>query len=202
MLHIRDIYKNDYRGYTKLPRHRQGVTCKYSKYSERLLLKCFLKEDFYGQCIYCGWSCLRYGAEYFHIEHILSQKKFPKEIDNYENLALACPVCNTSKHEKVLPHKLNPLSVEFSRLFYRNKVGAIVPNNQLNLDDLKIAKSCISILGLSKELYKLDYIYSALSKIKEEIVDGTDADYSIIIAVLKVLDYIDKNYTRSSNLTL
>ncbi|MBP2623014.1 HNH endonuclease [Streptococcus oricebi] len=201
MINIRQLYKKDYRGYEKVPVRSDDITYQYSKESERSLLKETLIKDFKGQCVYCGWSCSSYTSEPFHIEHIKSQKNFPLERDNYKNLALACPICNKTKQEKELPKNLDPLSKEFSKLFYRNKSGAIVTNNALNEKQKRLAEECSSILGLHKELYKLDYIYSSLKKIQKELT-STHKDSELLSKICEIIMYIDENYVRSSGTLL
>ncbi|MFZ7334614.1 HNH endonuclease, partial [Streptococcus pluranimalium] len=169
MSYIRNLYKTDYRAFIKLPVRRQNVTEKYSNFTQRATLKDYLKEDFYHRCIYCGWSSSKYGGEVFHIEHIKSQDSHPELKDNYDNLALSCSICNTSKGNKEFPDELNPISEKFQSLFYRNKMGAIVVNNLLNQSDKKLSNQCLNIIGLYKELYKLDYIYESLSLIKDKL---------------------------------
>jgi len=71
--YIRKLFKQDYRGFESPPSRRENVREKYSVKSQRDLLKKYLVEDFGGMCIYCGWSCKRYGGASFHIEHIKSQ---------------------------------------------------------------------------------------------------------------------------------
>ena len=97
MNYIRQLFKRDYRGFESPPIRRENVSEKYSVKSQRDLLKEYLVEDFGGMCIYCGWNCKRYGGASFHIEHIKSQNDNQNLIDEYNNLALSCPICNTTK---------------------------------------------------------------------------------------------------------
>ena len=45
----------------------------------------------------------------FHIEHIKSQNDNKDLIDEYSNLALSCPICNTTKIKNPSPSDLDPL---------------------------------------------------------------------------------------------
>ena len=172
MNYIRKLFKQDYRGFESPPSRRENVREKYSVKSQRDLLKKYLVEDFGGMCIYCGWSCKRYGGASFHIEHIKSQNDNKDLIDEYTNLALSCPICNTTKNKKSLPSDLDPLGEDYKKLFYRNNRGAIVPNNTITEEERSLSEKYIKTLGLSKELYSISTI----------------------------LDFIDDNYFRNSQL--
>ena len=200
MNYIRKLYKQDYRGFESLPHRRENVIEKYSVKSQRSLLKEYLVEDFEGKCIYCGWNCKRYGAASFHIEHIKSQIDNKALIDDYNNLALSCPICNTTKNKKPLPSNLDPLGEEYKKLFYRNNRGAIVTNNDISEVQRSLAEKYIKTLGLSKELYKLDYVYSSLNIIKRKSNQSEQKNESLICSITEVLDFIDDNYFRNSKL--
>lgn len=200
MNYIRKLYKQDYRGFESLPHRRENVIEKYSVKSQRSLLKEYLVEDSEGKCIYCGWNCKRYGAASFHIEHIKSQIDNKALIDDYNNLALSCPICNTTKNKKPLPSNLDPLGEEYKKLFYRNNRGAIVTNNDISEVQRSLAEKYIKTLGLSKELYKLDYVYSSLNIIKRKSNQSEQKNESLICSITEVLDFIDDNYFRNSQL--
>lgn len=202
MNYIRKLYKKDYRGYETLPLRRENVTEKYSVLSQRPLIKQYLVEDFKAMCIYCGWNCKRYDAASFHIEHIKSQIDNKTLIDDYTNLALSCPICNTSKKNKVLPSDLDPLGEDYKKLFYRTNRGAIVPNNDIPEVQRNLAEEYIKTLGLSKELYKLDYIHSSLNIIKRKSNQSKQKNESLISSISNILDFIDDNYFRNSQLKL
>ena len=202
MNYIRQRFKQDYRGFESLPRRRNNVSEKYSVKSHRPLLREYLLEDFGGMCIYCGWNCKRYDAASFHIEHIMSQSDNEDLKDKYSNLALSCPICNTTKNKRSLPSDLDPLGEDFKKLFYRNNRGAIVPNNNITEEQRKLSKECIEILGLSKELYKLDYVYLSLNIIKRRSNLSDQINKSFICSIQAVLDFIDDNYFRTSQLKL
>lgn len=202
MNYIRKLYKNDYRGYESLPFRRENVTEKYSVKNQRPLIKQYLVEDFSAMCIYCGWNCKRYDAANFHIEHIKSQIGNNALIDDYSNLALSCPICNTTKNDKDLPSDLDPLGEEYKKLFYRTNRGAIVPNNDIPEVQRSLAEEYIKTLGLSKELYKLDYVYSSLNIIKRKSNQSKQKNVSLICSIIEILDFIDDNYFRNSQLKL
>ncbi|MFA9492553.1 HNH endonuclease [Streptococcus sp. E17BB] len=192
------MYKTDYRAFIKLPVRRKNVTEKYSDFAQRVTLKNYLQEDFYHKCIYCGWSSSKYGGEVFHIEHIKSKDIYPELKDNYDNLALSCSICNTSKGKKEFPNELDPISEKFQSLFYRNKMGAIVVNNLLEEVDKELSSQCLDIIGLYKELYKLDYIYDSLELIKDNLCLTRECS-PLIYDVLEILEFIDKNYIRRTS---
>ena len=198
MNYIRQLFKRDYRGFESTPIRRENVSEKYSVKSQRGLLKGYLVEDFGGMCIYCGWNCKRYGGASFHIEHIKSQNDNEDLIDEYSNLALSCPICNTTKNKKSLPSDLDPLGEDYKKLFYRNNRGAIVPNNTITAVERSLSEEYIKILGLSKELYKLDYIYSSLNIIKRKSGQSGQINESLICSIQRILDFIDDNYIRNS----
>lgn len=198
MNYIRQVFKRDYRGFESTPIRRENVSEKYSVKSQRDLLKGYLVEDFGGMCIYCGWNCKRYGGASFHIEHIKSQNDNEDLIDEYSNLALSCPICNTTKNKKSLPSDLDPLGEDYKKLFYRNNRGAIVPNNTITAVERSLSEEYIKILGLSKELYKLDYIYSSLNIIKRKSGQSGQINESLICSIQRILDFIDDNYIRNS----
>lgn len=202
MNYIRKLYKQDYRGFESLPLRRENVTEKYSVLSQRPLIKQYLVEDFKGMCIYCGWNCKRYDAAIFHIEHIKSQIDNKTLIDDYRNLALSCPICNTTKNKKALPSDLDPLGEDYKNLFYRNNRGAIVTNNELEEEQKELSQEYIKILGLSKELYKLDYIYLSLGIIKDKSRQSNCKNFEFLNSIQEILDFIDSNYFRNSRLEI
>ena len=200
MNYIRKLFKQDYRGFESPPSRRENVRDKYSVKSQRDLFTKYLVEDFGGMCIYCGWSCKRYGGASFHIEHIKSQNDNKDLIDEYTNLALSCPICNTTKNKKSLPSDLDPLGEDYKKLFYRNNRGAIVPNNTITEEERSLSEKYIKTLGLSKELYKLDYVYSSLNIIKRKSYQSQQKNVSLICSISTILDFIDDNYFRNSQL--
>ncbi|MCB5080292.1 HNH endonuclease, partial [Streptococcus mutans] len=60
----------------------------------------------------------------------------------------------------------------------------------------------IKILGLSKELYKLDYVQTSLNIIKRRLRQSDKINLELINSITEILDFIVDNYTRQSNLTL
>ena len=95
---------------------------------------------------------------------------------------------------------MDPLGEDYKKLFYRNNRGAIVTNNDISEVQRSLAEKYIKTLGLSKELYKLDYVYSSLNIIKRKSNQSEQKNESLICSITEVLDFIDDNYFRNSQL--
>lgn len=54
-----------------------------------------LRIESYGKCAYCE-SRMEH-VSYSHIEHVLPKSAFPALVCDWDNLVLACTVCNTNK---------------------------------------------------------------------------------------------------------
>ena len=65
-----------------------------------------------------------------------------------------------------------------------------------------LVEEYIKTLGLSKELYKLDYVYSSLNIIKRKSNQSKQKNVSLICSIIEILDFIDDNYFRNSQLKL
>ncbi|XUD30848.1 hypothetical protein IGJ01_000506 [Enterococcus sp. AZ089] len=201
---IRELYKIDYRGYEFIPKRRDVKdvqSLKYSKQGDRNLIRKFLMEDFNYKCAYCGWGNTDYADSVFHIEHTKSKKKHTELIDDYQYMALACPICNCSKNNKEIDYYIDPLDPEFKKLFYRNKFGAIVTNNELTEEKKVISNKYIEMIGLYKELYKLDYVYGSLKKIIACEMDLEEKDYEFIGKITEVIEFINGVARRRTNYT-
>lgn len=191
---IRELYKFDYRGYEFVPKRRDDreiQLLKYSKQGDRNLIRKFLMEDFHSKCVYCGWENTDYADSVFHIEHTKSKSKHTELIDNYQYMALACPICNCSKNNKEIDYYIDPLDPEFKKLFYRNKFGAIVTNNELTEEEKEISNQYIEMIGLYKELYKLDYVYGSLKKIIDCEMNLEEKDYQFIGKITEIIEFIN-----------
>lgn len=201
---IRKIYKTDYRGYEIHPKRRatdEIPSLKYSRQSDRNSLRKCLMEDFYSKCAYCGWENVAYADSVFHIEHTKSKDKYEELVDDYQFMALACPVCNCSKNNKESDYYIDPIDPEFKTLFYRNKFGAIVINNELDEEKKILSKQYMQMIGLYKELYKIDYIYGALKKITACEVNMDEKDYLLIGKITEIIEFINKLTRRRTNYT-
>ncbi|MBO0428641.1 HNH endonuclease [Vagococcus fluvialis] len=201
---IRELYKLDYRGYEFTPKRRNDrevQVLKYSKQGDRNLIRKFLMEDFYSKCAYCGWENTDYADSVFHIEHTKSKSKHEELIDSYQYMALACPICNCSKNNKEIDYYIDPLDPEFKKLFYRNKFGAIVTNNELTKEEKEISNQYLEMIGLYKELYKLDYVYGALKKIIVCEMNIEEKDYHFIGKITEIIEFINGIARRRTNYT-
>ena len=201
---IRKLYKKDYRGYQNLPRRRNNEdvqALKYSKKSDRNTIRKLLTEDFNSKCAYCGWENFDYADSVFHIEHTKNRDKHKELIDDYQFMALACPICNCSKNNKEIDYYIDPISPEFKKLFYRNKFGAIIVNNSLSDDEKKISREYIDMIGLYKELYKIDYVYSSLKKITSCELELEKKDYDFIGKITEVIEFLNKVARRKTDYT-
>src|SRR5438034_528748 len=55
----------------------------------------FLRLDFFSHCAYCtGHETELGGEDHFEIDHFRPKSKFPRHINNYNNLYYACRGCN------------------------------------------------------------------------------------------------------------
>lgn len=61
-----------------------------------------LETDAYTKCMYCESKISH--VSYPNVEHIAPKSKYPEKIFEWENLGLACQVCNTCKGTKYHPN--------------------------------------------------------------------------------------------------
>ncbi|MBC1578047.1 HNH endonuclease [Listeria seeligeri] len=201
---IRSLYKRDYRGYESIPKRRineEVKLLKYSKPSDRNQIRKFLMEDFKAKCAYCGWENATYTDAAFHIEHTKSKVKHAELIDDYQFMALACPICNCSKNSKEIECFIDPLDPEFKTLFYRNKFGAIVVNSELEGEKKNLSNDYIKMIGLYKELYKLDYVYGSLKKIMSCESNLEEKDYEFMGKIAEIIAFMDRIARRRTKYT-
>ncbi|MEG2293476.1 MAG: HNH endonuclease [Carnobacterium sp.] len=201
---IRKIYKSDYRGYEIPPTRRSDdvvISLKYTRQSDRNQIRKYLLEDFHSRCAYCGWEYTSYADAFFHIEHTKNKDNHSELIDSYQYMALACPVCNCSKSNKEIDYFIDPIDPNFKNLFYRNKFGAIVVNRELPENKKEISNQYIEMIGLYKELYKLDYIYGALKKIKSCEMKLEERDSDFIVKIIDIIEFIDQVARRRTKYT-
>ncbi|MGX2944241.1 HNH endonuclease [Enterococcus alishanensis] len=201
---IRKIYKSDYRGYETPPTRRSGdevMSLKYTRQSDRNQIRKYLIEDFHSRCAYCGWEYASYADSFFHIEHTKNKDNHSELIDSYQYMALACPVCNCSKSNKEIDYFIDPIDPSFKNLFYRNKFGSIVVNKELSSSEKEISNQYIEMIGLYKELYKLDYVYGALKKIKSCEMKLEERDSDFIVKIIEIIEFIDQVARRKTKYT-
>ena len=116
-------------------------------------------------------------------------------------MALACPVCNCSKSNKEIDYFIDPIDPRFKNLFYRNKFGSIVVNKELSSSEKEISNQYIEMIGLYKELYKLDYVYGALKKIKSCEMKLEERDSDFIVKIIEIIEFIDQVARRKTKYT-
>lgn len=102
-----DDWKNDLLDYIR--RNEKVPNTVGNKYNN-IEVKQALQTESYSKCMYCESKVAH--VAYEHIEHIKpkAKDKFPELAFEWENLGLACPVCNMNKSDKYDPSLplLNP----------------------------------------------------------------------------------------------
>lgn len=96
-----------------------------AKYNHAEIKDC-LRAECFSKCMYCE-SKVEFSSD-FHIEHIKPKAKdrFPELTFDYENLGLACTICNRNKsdtYNEILPF-INPYSDEPATHF--SPFGALI----------------------------------------------------------------------------
>ncbi|MEZ5337636.1 MAG: HNH endonuclease signature motif containing protein [bacterium] len=78
-----------------------------TRYNKKAIKKALFR-DSHGKCSYCEFEVE--GGSWGEIEHILPKSKVPDDVCKWENLALACSVCNNPKDDYYDPGMplLNP----------------------------------------------------------------------------------------------
>ena len=92
-------------------------------------VKALLAKDQYNKC----YICERQRTTDFHIEHLHSQKNYPDERYNWENLFFACSYCNGRKSDKfdgiVNPTKEAIEEKIVQKLNYRDNKADFITND-------------------------------------------------------------------------
>ncbi len=103
------------------PDHKQAADRLKSKYNHAEV-KSSLLEETAGKCAYCE-SKFRH-VTYGDIEHMVAKKPNPSMTFDWDNLTIACDVCNTKKGEEVVidPYVVDP---ETKLLFFGAAVMAL-----------------------------------------------------------------------------
>ena len=134
-----------------------------------------IAEESSNKCIYCAiHEASMGGIRNFHIEHYRPKSKFPKLINDYNNLFYSCPICNTLKSND-WPNEPNP---ENDVIAYPNP-SEVDYNDIFNVDEVKgvVSGKNISALYIQEKIFlnrpqliierRIDYILVELeSKIK------------------------------------
>ena len=99
----------------------------------------WLRDEFLFRCVYClhreKWGRRR-GV--WHIDHWLSQKEFPGQVVEYDNLVYACASCNFAKGKRDVPSPCSCLLHEAVEVFEDGRIEGRTPE----------AQQTIRVLGL------------------------------------------------------
>lgn len=83
-----------------IEQHRQGgkkpADALWKKYNKPYV-KTTLREMFHDKCAYCESKVTH--VDYPHIEHYRPKKRYPERTFDWQNLLLACSICNGAAHK-------------------------------------------------------------------------------------------------------
>lgn len=74
-------------------------------------------------------------------------------------------------------------------------------NNELTEEEKEISNQYIEMIGLYKELYKLDYVYGSLKKIIACEMNLEERDYDFIGKITEIIEFINGVARRRTNYT-
>ena len=133
------------------------------------------------KCAYCGVSIEVVPIDYFQIDHFvpIEQWNDPSEVNDIDNLVLACQRCNHNKgdfyiDDKQIRDKVFPDNSDFIDSFVRDKDYYIVVS-----DKAKKHQGIIDFynrLRLHDEVHRLDYLLMRLKKLEnnEKVKDDPE----------------------------
>ncbi len=123
----------------------------------------WLRDDFLFRCVYClhreKWGKRR-GA--WHIDHWLSQKAYPDEVVEYDNLVYACAGCNLAKGKRGVPDPCSCLLHDAVEVFENGGIEARTPEARrtirlLGLDSPEDTEFRSQWIGIYRLLKNYDY---------------------------------------------
>lgn len=93
--------------------------------------KPYLEKDFSKKCGYTGCSQFWFGGQRtFQIDHLKPESKYPKLINDYNNLVYCCSYVNRAKWDDDSPNYLDPCNVDYNKHFERDDDGFIVAKSK------------------------------------------------------------------------
>lgn len=124
-----------------------------------------LRKETHDKCAYCEGKVK--GTAYGHVEHIIPKSYNSDLVVDWNNLTLACEVCNVEKRDKYDPDvpMINPYIDDPRNYFFFSgeTIFALNGNNraQLTIDTIKLNRTSLleSRLDLLKDLAKLEKIW-------------------------------------------
>lgn len=167
-------------------------------------IKSALESETHNKCMYCESKIS--DVTYAHIEHYKPKSKYPQETFEWNNLGLACPICNTNKNDIfdetcpiVNPYKDNPNDHFISlgtMICHKDKRGEITEKllelNRPHLMESRMER--INAVRLLIDKYNEETNTSLKFILKKEIVreSADDKPYAMAIkAVIKQLTDIE-----------
>lgn len=173
----------------------------YKKENNYLNYKDVLAEDFYDLCGYCGKNRKNF-KDKFEIDHFRPKKKYPKYINDYNNLVLACSTCNNNKRDDwptnnpELFHNeaegyVDPATDEFDTVFFRDDNGYIQSNTEFGI-------YMLSKLKLDKRLTNLIWKINILSEKRDKLKSKSELSNKDNSDFVKITNELDEliNYLR------
>ena len=122
-----------------------------------------LEAETSSKCAYCEGRIK--DVAYTHVEHKLPKRKYPQLVCEWENLTIACPVCNTNKGEYDVPEcqLLDPYVDDVEQVVAfggpmalpRDRACARATINKLDLNRTELVSARIAILERLNDLLTL-----------------------------------------------
>lgn len=150
-----------------------------------------------NKCCYCGCSITVLSAQLFEIDHIKPQAVAaePREnVNDLNNLALACRACNGGKLDywfKEMSNEWNPDSSGITWLFFRDDLYNIrIADGYLS--NPKVTK-LYEYLKLGAQFRRLDYLLMAMYGYMKTLPQGSEKSAALLNfyhALLKKRNYI------------
>ncbi len=143
--------------------------------------KPYLEKDFCKKCGYTGCSQMWFGGKRtFQIDHLKPESKYPKLINDYNNLVYCCSYVNRAKWDDDSPNYLDPCNVDYNDHFERDDNGYIVAKTKegqymvehmhLNLVRYAIIWNLDRLTERIKKLEQIDNLSQEVKDLKLEIL--------------------------------